>query len=305
MKYLLCVLFAFTGYLAFSQNADKDSSANTIAYWKKGEHKVLSIVHSKETFSQGKLKSTFSIGYNADILVLDSTASGYTLQWTFSLPEKTIKENPSVVGSLPVYEGMKMVFKTSQVGAFLELSNWQEVKDAYIKMMEISLPEKLDSAAQAAIDKSKELFNSKEMVEASLIREIQIFHSNYGYKFTKSEIKAETELANPFADEPLPAIQTFRISELNPGQDYFKLIIEQEIDKKGATKFFENFLKKMKFDNSTIESETKKMLSSFEIKDHSEYQFILSTGWLRKIDFTRSAKNAETNQIDSYFMKME
>lgn len=100
-----------------------------------------------------------------------------------------------------------MIFRTSETGEFKELINWQDVRDSYIKMMEISLPKKMDSTAKIALEQSKAIFNSKEMVESSLIKEIQVFYLPYGNTFTTNEINATTQLPNPFAGEPLPALE--------------------------------------------------------------------------------------------------
>ena len=239
MKYLLTFFTLSICFFAFSQSKVKDSSASCIANWKKGEEKVLYIIHNKENYEFDTLKSRINFSYEAHVSILDSNSTGYTVQWIFHLPEAIMQTNPNLADSLPVFEGMKMVFKTSGTGSFIELINWKEVKDAYIKMMEFSLPKNPDSTAKAVLNQTKALFNSKEMVEASLIKEIQLFHLPYGYKFTTKRTIAKTELANPFANEPLPAVQTFKITELRPKEDYFKLVVRQVIDKASAMKMFE------------------------------------------------------------------
>jgi hypothetical protein len=100
----------------------------------KGENKIYYIIHNKESYELGKLKSEFNFSYEAHITVLDSTKNSYTIQWTFHLPDKIKETNPKLAHSLPVFEGMKMISKTSEAGVFKELINWQEVKDTYINL---------------------------------------------------------------------------------------------------------------------------------------------------------------------------
>jgi hypothetical protein len=72
------------------------------------------------------------------VSVIDSTAKGFMVKWVFHLPvEGGIP--PSVAGSLPVYNGLQMIFRITDVGEFIDLLNWEEVRDAYVKMMEVSL----------------------------------------------------------------------------------------------------------------------------------------------------------------------
>jgi hypothetical protein len=53
--------------------------------------------------------------------------------------------------SLPVYNGMKMIFNITGVGSFIELLNWEEVRDTYFRMNRLSRPKITDSAEAAAI----------------------------------------------------------------------------------------------------------------------------------------------------------
>ena len=304
MKYVLTITCLAISLAGFSQINSSDTSASCVAYWKKGERKVLSIIHNKESYESGESKSNGAFAYQADVLILDSTSQGYKIQWTFHLPDLLKKTHPLLADSLPVFEGMKMVFTTSQTGAFTELLNWQEVKDTYIKMMELSLPKNLDTVAQSAIAQSKALFNSKEMVEASMINEIRLFYFPYGFKFTTRETKANAEFPNPFADEPLPAVQTYQITELRPKQDYFKLVVKQDIDKVAAEKILDGLLRKMNVPQDSSAVEAKKMLSSLEIKEYREYYIFQSTGWLKNVIYKKTAKNTQINQTDSYLIEM-
>lgn len=305
MKNFLTMILLFIASSAWGQDKLKDSSGNYTAHWRKGENKIFYIIHNKESYKSGDLQSQFNFPYEANVTILDSTANTYTIQWVFHLPENVKEENPKLADSLPVFEGMKMIFKTSEKGEFKELINWQEVRDAYIKMMEVSLPKKMDSATKAALEKSKALFNSKEMVESALIKEIQIFYLPYGNTFTTKEIEATAQLPNPFASEPLPAFETYKITELNPRQDYFKLVIRQDIDTSGALRFFEGFLKKTNIDSAKAILEANQIMESFDLRDSSEYKFITSVGWPEKINYKRTMKDGQITQTDSYTIEMK
>jgi hypothetical protein len=187
---LFALLPSFSGH-------SQDSAVNCIANWKLGDTKIYSIVRERNTLDSAGKNSTFKLTYEAWVTVLDSTAKSYTIKWVFHLPKQAIIPL-ALSDSLPVYNGMSMIFKITDVGGFIELLNWEEVRNAYIRMMELSLPKKMDSTEEAIVHASKNLFNSKEMVESSLIQEIQLFHVPYGYKFSTVETTAETRIANPF-----------------------------------------------------------------------------------------------------------
>jgi hypothetical protein len=281
-----------------------DSSADCIAHWKKGDGKILLITHTKEKYVAGQLKSSFDFKHEAHISILDSTISGYTIQWINHLPEKVKRTDPALAESLIIFEGLKMIFTISETGSFIKLVNWEEVRDTYVRMMELSLPKSLDSATQAAVNASKQMFSTREMVESALIREIQLFHAPYGGTYTTNEKKIASELPNPFSGDPFPALQTTKITQLSHEKDYFKLSIRLEIDKIATDKLLENILKKMNVDSKAA-TEVGEALSSMEITDQSEYEFQESTGWLKVLNFMRRVKAKEIVQTDSYVIEMK
>lgn len=305
MKYFLTIFSMFIVSSAFSQEMHKDSSADYTANWLKGENKIYYIIHNKENFESGQLKSEVNFAFETQITVLDSTTNGYTVQWIFHLPDEIKEANPKLADSLPVFEGMKMIFETSKAGVFKELTNWREVRDTYLKMMEFSLPNKMDSATKSALEQTKALFNSKEMVESALIKEIQIFYLPYGDTFTTNEITVKTQLPTPFGNGTLPALETYKIKELNRKQNYFWLAINQNIDKSGAQKFFEGVFSKLNIDSGNAVLKAKEFLNTLEIKDNSEYKFILTTGWPKRINYERSVQNNQIKQTDSYIIEMK
>lgn len=199
---------------------------------------------------------------------------------------------------------MKILFTTSETGAFKELLNWEEVRDFYVNMFELSLPKTLDSAGRAAVDKSILLFNTKEMVESILIKEIQLFHSPYGYQYPFEEVSMPAELPTPFSDEPLPSIMKFKAHETTPGDDQFTLTMEQDIDKVGAEKLIKGLLKDRNPGNQSLQ-EMVDAIATFEIRDSSRYDIISSTGWLKNLYHVRTVKNGEIVQIDSCTIAMK
>jgi hypothetical protein len=258
MKFLFTILLAVEAVSAWSQ---KDSSADCVTYWKKGETKVYSILHEKITDVKDSASRHFSFTYEAHITVLDATEEDYTIKWVFHVPQGGNKELIGIQ-PLPVFEGMQMIFKISSVGTFIELINWEEVRDGYVHL-------------------SGTVYSTKESVEAALIKEIQLFHQPYGYKFTTRKISENTQLSNPLGGDPLPAVQTYQITQLDRRQDRFTLSFHQDLDKSSLDKV------------------------TFDISDHSEYEFIWSSGWIRQVQYNRVAGNKDMKQSDAYTITLK
>jgi hypothetical protein len=310
IRYALKTVFTITCFLLsttlFSQKVFlNDSTASCLAKWNKGDRKILYIAHNKVNYENGKVSSESSFGYEAHVNVLEKYADGYKVQWTFQLPQELKRANPGLADSLPVFNGMKMVFKTDESGGFMELVNWQKVRDAYVRMMELSIPKNPDGSVDAAVEKTIALFSSRKMVETALIREIQLYYGPFGSSYSTRGTRVGTQLPNPLGDEPLPAVQSTQITALQPKEDHFTLVVTQDIDRAGATKLFEDIFKKMRFEDDKIVAEAKKLLQDFTISEHSEYHIRPSNGWITKIQYSKTGKTALMGQTDSYSIEMK
>ena len=303
MKIIATLLLLVTSTFSIAQNILNDTSVSFIGSWSKGEEKVIEIVRAKETLRSGEPTSTFNFSYEAHISILDSTKDGYTIKWVFHLTDKFKKENPLLAMAMPVYEGLKMIFTTTNFGSFNELINWKEVKDAYVSMMELSLPQNLSDSTKAAINKSNELFNSREMAEAALIKEIQLYYAPYGGNFTSQGIKTATSMENPFGGEQLPAITNQQLMKIDA--DFFTAIFSQELDSTGMRIMMNSMFKKMEIPLDSLKENGKDMLSGFQMRDFNKYKLQKSTGWISELTHERIAMLADTKQSETFNFRLK
>lgn len=283
---------------SLGQIIKNDSTISCLANWKKGEEQIITISRKKESYNQGKLTSTFNFSYEAHVSVLDSAKDGYTIQWVFRLPAILKALNPKLAASMPVYEGLKMIFTTTNSGSFKELLNWEEVRDAYVAMMELSLPKDMSDSTREAVNNSINLFNSREMTESALIKEIQLYHSPYGGIFAIKGISGVTSISSPFGGEEFPATITLKITENNPSLKYYKANFTQEIDKVNARTMLDTLFKKLSIPSDSADIKLNDLLSSIEIKDQNDYIITKSTGWIEKLYHKRIGAAAEMKQVE-------
>lgn len=227
------------------------------------------------------------------------------VQWVFHLPSEIKKANPELAQALVVYEGLKMLFTTTGVGSFKELLNWEEVRDTYVAMMNQSLPKNMDDTLKKSVNKAKELFSSKEMVEAALIKEIQLYYGPYGGSFSSIGITDNTSLSNPFGGEPMPAITLQKIVEINNQQKFFKASINQQIDKKGVANMIQEMFKKMDIPADSSIIKAKEFLANFEITDFNEFLISQATGWIIEMNHQRTGATPAMKQVESFSFKIE
>jgi hypothetical protein len=309
MKLILILSVMLVTISGYSQRSGAktdhpDSSVRCIARWKLGESKVYSIVHEKKTIGPAVKNSSFSFTYEAVITVMDSTANNYTIKWVNHLPDSFALRHPGLADSLPVYNGMAMIFKLTGTGAFVELLNWKEVLDAYSKMMDLSRRTEPDSMGVAIIKSAKDMFNSKGMVESLLIFEIRLFHLHYGYTFPIPETSGMSEVANPFGGDPFPAIQTWRISGLDPKKDAYTLAVNLTVDKANMNAIVDTLISKMNITDERKKKAARENYGSLDIHDISEYRYIRSSGWIRRLNYQRTVLAQGVTQTDTYTMTL-
>lgn len=283
MKYPLIFILLTLSFCARSQNPSSgDSSASCITYWRKGETRTYTILHEKRNPLPNQPDTLFRFIYEAGVSVLDASDSDYTIKWVFHIPRGI---NTGSLDSLPFFDGMQIVFRISNEGAFLELLNWEEVRDNYSRIMNFP----------------KDLYNTQKKVESALIREVQLFHLPYGYKFTTTKVSSNTELSNPFGGSPLPAIQSYQITTFDPL--LFTLVIEQHIDTATLNSTMETRFKKI---TDVRQRQIKReQLTSLELSDYSEYRIVRYTGWIRHLFYKRLAVGGGVIQSDAYTIDMK
>jgi hypothetical protein len=181
--------------------------------------------------------------------------------------------------------------------------NWQEVRDFYIGMMEKSIPKNVDDTAKMVLQKTKDMFSTKEAVEGTLIKEVLLLHMPNGYQFSTKGSTSKTTTPSPFGTDPIPSLTTVKITELRPKQDYFHLTINQQIDKEGALKMIRDVFKKMNVGSEKEIEEGMKEFKSFDITDKSDYSITISSGWVSHLLSSKTAVIGTSRQVESYLFE--
>jgi hypothetical protein len=303
MKFSSLIFFLTIPFVCFSQNRITDTSATCIAFWKNKEAKVYTIKHSKEKFEGAKTKSLSEANFEAHVKVIDSSATGFTIEWIYKNFE-TSGAALNVLSSLStIMEGLKIIYKTDDAGTFTELINWQEVRDFSIANYEKAVAKNNNSKEFiAALNEVKSIFKTKENTEALLIHEIQLFHAPFGVEYTKAGSFVETELPNVTGGVPFPATVTIKLDKVDLQKDLISISLNQIIDKSKAGPIIAEMLKKLSGKPIQDEDEMKEQIKELEISDTNQYSFSLSGGWMNRIFYKRTSNIGKLKQIEIYLI---
>jgi hypothetical protein len=300
-KFLSLLLLICSYFISAAQNRTTDTSATCIAFWKNKVSKIYEITHSKEKSNSSIGNTTAEANYEAHIKVIDSTGEGFTIEWVYK-NFKPVGATDNTINSLnSIMEGLKILYKTDDVGTFTELINWKEVRDFALSNYEkVFAKATQNSEFAAALNQVKAIFQSKENIEALLIREVQLFHSPYGVEYSIAGIVTETELPNVTGGAPFPASVTIKLDELNKKMDYCKVSLNQIVDKGKSGPIMATMLKKLAGDKKVDEAEIKNQIKDLEISDLNSFTYSISSGWINKVVYKRIANVGVTKQIETY-----
>jgi hypothetical protein len=231
MKTLLAIsaLVLSTGLKA--QINVNDSTVQVIAYWSRGDKQTYSVINNKFKLKGTDTTSREHMSYEVDVVVKDSTARSYTIEWRFR-NINIDSDNRFTKKLAAVCQDMSIVFKTDEMGSFVEVVNWKEVRD-YIKKSTNMLKDEFKEIPKIAeiTDQVVKMFSSREAIESLAIRDVRQFLTYHGgkYEFGKNA-SGKVKVSNLFGGEPFDAELTVRLDEIDSENDNSIIRMWQSVD---------------------------------------------------------------------------
>ncbi len=200
----------------FGQISAKDSTVQVIGYWAKQETQSYNVsyekfkIKSKDTISKELMK------YEVDIKIIDSTENSYTIEW-FYKNYSIDTENELVRKLTSIANDISVKIKTDEFGAFIEIVNWEDVRDYLSKVTE-SLKDELKAVPnyKKIIADVMSIYATKESIEANAIKDAIQFYHFHGLKYNLGEeLEGELETANNYGGKPFETDVRFSLDEIN------------------------------------------------------------------------------------------
>jgi len=266
--------FAFNSW---AQNTVTDSTATVVSYWYKNDITNLQLTKTKEKYEDGQLISTNSSKTLIEVKVLNASKDSYTIEWKYKQISVPLQDqNPMVLKLLKLSEGLEVVFKTDELGTFIELVNWKSIQKFINKSIDEMAKSINSTEFESALKKVKSIYSTRESIENIAIKDIQLYHSLYGgeYKLNE-ELSFQSLLPNVLGGEPFPSLFKLKMTELRPDSNYCKIETTQEIDGQKLSKEINKWVENVS-DGESKNSKKPKL----NLEDFSEFEIDLLTGWL-------------------------
>jgi len=229
----------------FGQISVKDSTVQVIGYWAKQETQSYDVSYEKFKIKNKDTISRELMKYEVDIKIIDSTENSYTIEW-FYKNYSIDTENELVRKLTSIANDISVKIKTDEFGAFIEIVNWEEVRDYLTKVTE-NLKDELKDVPnfEKIIANVMSIYSTKESIEANAIKDAIQFYQFHGVKYKLGEeLEGKLETANNYGEKPFETDVRFSLDEINEIDGNSILRSTQVINSEQLTDATYNYLEK-------------------------------------------------------------
>jgi len=302
MKVLLSIFSALVVFSASAQINPPDSSVQVIGYWSKQDKQTYRISDSKFKVQGEDTTSVETIRYEVDITVLDSTENSYIVEWHY--------KNFDVAGSnnftksiASIFKDIKVVIKTTEMGAFQEVVNWKEVQGEMKKAFGVIRKQfKTSPNIETLLANVEAQMSSKESIESAAIEDVLQFYTFHGGKYVLNSDVEEQLVSNGIPEVPVNVLMTVRLAEINVEEDNAVLRYWKEFDPKQMTDASYEMMRKL-VKSSGEKLPLRSEMPEIRYEENVGCRIHGSTGWviysvLTKQTATGDAASVEQREIE-------
>lgn len=222
-----------------------DSVAQVVSYWEAKESHLYKVRQEKYKVKDKDTIYEYKSTCDLKITVVDSTETNYTVDWFYSNC-KVESENPVYQKLSKVSNNMLLKFNTSEMGGFMELLNWESVRDTVYKSIDAIKEEYVNNDKQInlALEKIKAVYATKAGIQSIAMKDVMQFYHFHGgsYELNKA-YSGKTSVSNSFGGSPFDASLKVSLDEIDMENDVIVLRSVTEVDSKQLTDYTYNYVK--------------------------------------------------------------
>ncbi|MCX6309718.1 MAG: hypothetical protein NTY32_13125 [Bacteroidia bacterium] len=262
----MILLFGLLSWPAMAQNPDSTVVFKT--HFLKNEYQRYDVSKTLYTLNSKDTTELQRIGFKAEVVVVDSTAKGYILNWKIS--GYTINTSDTYLQKLiGLATPVQVSYRISKPGVFEEFLTGTSV----IGCLEGALPKVLDSFKNKSDSASKaevaRIYALRENLETLILGFMIQFHQFHGLGYTLGEfVNVPVEITSRFTSKPLPGIQRKKLTSIDAVTQTAVIAYATELDKTGYQKALSENL------NTTLDA-----FKNLQQDEIGSMMIDLRTGW--------------------------
>lgn len=286
-------------------------SVGVIAYWEKGEVMKYEFSTIKKESEDGEETITKDSKIIVSFEILEENEDFYIVSYK---KEKILKAGGEEYADgfeqlifKSIFDKVEYRFKTDYYGEFIELLNWEEVRDNTLKLLKVSstiADIKDKEERESILNFMEEMYSSQENVEMMLFKEIGYLFNFHGYIYELDTVLVYDDvLPNLFSDDLIPAKgsqQTTYDEDMGSILFINTLAIDEEVGGQVMKEMMKGVIKDMgvkmkKSERKELEEAMESM--KFNIQDNHYTLIDAGSGWVLESKFNRtiSVKDLESS----------
>jgi hypothetical protein len=288
----------------FGQISVKDSTVQVVGYWSKLEKQSYNISYEKLKIKDKDTISKELMKYEVDLKVIDSTENSYTTEWYYK-NFKIDTDNELVKKITSLSDNISVLIKTDELGSFIEVVNWESVRD-YLNKVSEELKKELKDVpnSEQIIENIKNIYSSKQSVEANAIKDAIQFYSFHGVKYKLGEeISGDLTVSNNFGGKPFDTKVEYSLDEINSEDGNSIIRMKQVVNSEQLTNETYNYLKRIGTFGKNIPD--RKDFPSLTNETYTASRIHGETGWIIYSIETKEVKAEETINIEERIIEIK
>ena len=291
MKKILVITLLLVPLLFQAQ--EDSTKISFVSYWSIGDSYDFKITKSEERWKGDKEIKNEVNEYVANFEVIDSTATSYTIKWTYETDLQSSYDIPdNLMDRLSKYKLTEIRYKTTELGEFIEIINWKEVGKIMNEMMDdiVDVLGENDKEMKKILARSmktfKKIFSSKEGIEQLVLDELQYFHFPFGREYDITEpILYEDELPNMLGGAPIKANAKLYFENVDFEDSFCVMKQELKLDPVDTKRVLEEVFKEMNLPEKDLEKAMENAI--FDISNQNVFEYYYYPGVPHKIEVER------------------
>lgn len=254
-----------------------------VAYWAIGDSYDFRITKIEQRWKEETQVKDDTTSYIGNFTVIDSTENSYTIKWTYSTQLGGLDLTPNLIEKLSRFQMTEVIYKTTELGEFLEVENWQEISDMMNELFDLlidhySEEKNVDKQAlENVITPMKAIFASKEGIEGYVLKELQYFHFPLGLEYPANEpVEYEEELPNLLGGGPIRGHSRLYFESVDFDQAYCVLIHEMKLNPDDTRDMVAAFFRSMGQTGDELEKVVNNAV--FDITDYNRFEYFFFPG---------------------------
>jgi hypothetical protein len=274
-----------------------------VTLWQPGDAYTYELeIGTTMSLPAGRSESTTS--YRILVEVLEWTGNGYLVQWTYKdavPPEGATDFEKRVV---EMSEGISVRYYISELGAFIDVENWEEIAQRFDAAFEGIVEEfSAEPELESSIGTILTAFDSKEGFVRLAMEEIRFYHMLHGYSYRMGEpLIVEGDVENPFGGTPIHAETSMELVETDSAHHTAYLIYTRTFEPADLNRaIFETLHGNLPEGELTDEQLAE--LPDFDMNIEKQFIFHTASGWLLEAYSMRYAQAGTETRTDTIYMR--